>query len=181
MPNLRLMLWGVLAAILFLIYQTWLHDYEPPVSAVTQQGTAPVAPPANTLGDTVPQATTAAAAPAQTANAPAAAAAPAPSPAGLNAASESESNISVPLHITTDVLDVGINLKGGELDRADLLDYPQRKDTPNIPVSRRPPATCCRAGSPAPPAKPPLRIWRCGSRMRKHLSSRRAPRSCACP
>ncbi|MDB6083919.1 MAG: hypothetical protein JWN43_1800, partial [Gammaproteobacteria bacterium] len=100
MPNIRLMLWGVLAAVLFLNYETWLHDYEPPVSAVTQQGTAPAAPPANTLGDTVPQATTAAPAP-QVPNAPAAAAAPAPTPAGLNAASESESNLGVPLHITT--------------------------------------------------------------------------------
>ena len=33
MPNIRLMLWGVLAAILFLNYQTWMHDYEPPASA----------------------------------------------------------------------------------------------------------------------------------------------------
>ena len=64
MPNIRLVLWGVLAAILFLNYQTWLHDYEPPVSAVTQQGTAPAASAANTLGDTVPQATTAAPVPA---------------------------------------------------------------------------------------------------------------------
>jgi YidC/Oxa1 family membrane protein insertase len=48
------------------------------------------------------------------------------------------------LHITTDVLDVGINLKGGELDRADLLQYPLRKDTPNIAVrllSYEPPPT----------------------------------------
>jgi len=148
MPNIRLMLWGVLAAILFLNYQTWLHDYEPPVSAVTQSGTAPAAPPASTLGDTVPQATTAAPAPApaqapaqQTAGAPAAAA----SPATLGApAAASESSPSMPLHITTDVLDVGINLKGGELDRADLLDYPQHKDRPNIPVrllSYEPPPT----------------------------------------
>ncbi len=42
------------------------------------------------------------------------------------------------------MLDIEINLKGGELDRADLLQYPQRKDTPNIPVrllSYEPPPT----------------------------------------
>ncbi len=42
------------------------------------------------------------------------------------------------------MLDVSINLKGGELDQADLLKYPLRKDTPNIPVrllSREPPAS----------------------------------------
>ncbi|MDP9010688.1 MAG: membrane protein insertase YidC, partial [Pseudomonadota bacterium] len=55
MPNIRLMLWGVLAAILFLNYQTWLHDYEPPVSTVTQTSAAPTGAPATTLGDSVPQ------------------------------------------------------------------------------------------------------------------------------
>ena len=42
------------------------------------------------------------------------------------------------------MLEVDINLKGGELDQADLLQYPLRKDTPNIPVrllSCEPPAT----------------------------------------
>ena len=34
----------------------------------------------------------------------------------------------------TDVLDVDINLKGGEIDRADLTEYPLHKDTPNVPV-----------------------------------------------
>ena len=114
MPNIRLVLWGVLAAILFLNYQTWLHDYEPPVSAVTQTGTGPAAPSANTLGDTVPQATTAASAAApEAANAPPATAAPAPTPAAPAAAAESES--SVPLHITTDVLDVDTRRKQAQL------------------------------------------------------------------
>ena len=39
-----------------------------------------------------------------------------------------------PVHVVTDVLDLDINLKGGELDRADLLQYPVHKDTPKIPV-----------------------------------------------
>ena len=38
------------------------------------------------------------------------------------------------LHIVTDVLDLDISLKGGEIDRADLRQYPQHKDTPNVPV-----------------------------------------------
>jgi YidC/Oxa1 family membrane protein insertase len=143
MPNIRLMLWGVLAAILFLNYQTWLHDYEPPVSAVAQPGAAPAGAPASTLGDTVPQpAVTAPTAAPQTANAPAAA--PANSAPSSAAASETDSRPPAQLHVTTDVLDIGINLKGGELDRADLLQYPLRKDTPNIPVrllSNEPPPT----------------------------------------
>jgi YidC/Oxa1 family membrane protein insertase len=144
MPNIRLMLWGVLAAILFLNYTTWMHDYAPPpVAAQSGPSTTPgAAPPANNLGDTVPQASSASAppsgSPASAASAPAAATAAPPS------AVNSEAPSGTPLHITTDVLDVGINLKGGELDRADLLQYPLRKDTPNIPVrllSYEPPPT----------------------------------------
>jgi YidC/Oxa1 family membrane protein insertase len=143
MPNIRLMLWGVLAAILFLNYETWLHDYEPPVSAVTQPGTAPASAPASTLGDSLPQpAPNAPTAAAPTANAPTPAATAQPA---LAAASEPDSRPPAQqLHVTTDVLDIGINLKGGELDRADLLQYPQRKDTPNIAVrllSYEPPNT----------------------------------------
>ena len=140
MPNIRLMLWGVLAAILFLNYQTWLHDYEPPVSTV-QTGAAPAGAPASTLGDSVPQVTAPTAAP-PTANAPGAA--PATSVPSSAAAAETDSRPAAQLHVTTDVLDVGINLKGGELDRADLLQYPLRKDAPNIPVrllSYEPPPT----------------------------------------
>ncbi|HXP64608.1 MAG TPA: membrane protein insertase YidC, partial [Steroidobacteraceae bacterium] len=56
----------------------------------------------------------------------------------------SETPVGEPLHVTTDVLDVSINLRGGELSRADLPQYPLRKDTPNIPVrllSSEPPPT----------------------------------------
>jgi YidC/Oxa1 family membrane protein insertase len=141
MPNIRLMLWGVLAAILFLNYQTWVHDYEPQVSIV-QTSAAPAGAPASTLGDSVPQPTlTAPPTAPQTTNAPATAPAiPAPSSA---AAAETE-RPAAQLHVTTDVLDIRINLRGGELDRTDLLQYPLRKDTPNIPVrllSYEPPPT----------------------------------------
>jgi YidC/Oxa1 family membrane protein insertase len=145
MPNIRLMLWGVLAAILFLNYQTWMHDYEPATlpAAQTSSGTAPTAAaPANTLADSLPQAPSAAPTPApQSANAAAPAALPAPP--GAPAASAAEA-LTAPLHVSTDVLEIGINLKGGELDQSDLKDYPLRKDTPNIPVrllSYEPPPT----------------------------------------
>ena len=63
-------------------------------------------------------------------------------PSGIPAAADT--SVSPPLHVTTDVLDIAINLKGGELDQADLLRYPLRKDAPNVPVrllSREPPAS----------------------------------------
>jgi YidC/Oxa1 family membrane protein insertase len=146
MPNIRLTLWGVLAAILFLNYQTWLHDYEPPVvapAAQTTTGTAPAAPAsASTFADALPQAPSTAASATQ----PAAAAPPAAQPAtpGTPGAAAAAESPAVLLHVSTDVLEIDINLKGGELDQADLKEYPLHKDTPNIPVrllSYEPPPT----------------------------------------
>jgi YidC/Oxa1 family membrane protein insertase len=151
MPNIRLMLWGVLAAILFLNYQTWLHDYAPPASAASQSSPSTAAAPASSLGESVPQATTAApgavppgaAAPSANVSQPVAVPAPPPPGSPPTAGSSSDVSTSTLLHVTTDVLDVAIDLKGGAMDRADLLQYPLRKDTPNIPVrllSYEPPA-----------------------------------------
>ncbi len=146
MPNIRLMLWGVLAAILFLNYQTWLHDYEPPLAvtaAQTSTGTAPTAAaPASTLADALPQTpSTALNAASPSANTVPPTTPPAPEGAAGAPAAEAP---TAPLHVSTDVLDILINLKGGELDQADLKEYPLRKDTPNIPVrlfSYEPPPT----------------------------------------
>jgi YidC/Oxa1 family membrane protein insertase len=150
MPNIRIILWGVLAAILYLNYTTWLHDYEPQVvpSAQTSTstgagGTGPAASaPANSLANSVPQVPAASAVPAPQTSGAAPAAPPAASQAAP-AASDSEA-APMPLHVSTDVLEIDINLKGGELDQADLKEYPLRKDTPNIPVrllSHEPPPT----------------------------------------
>jgi YidC/Oxa1 family membrane protein insertase len=147
MPNIRLMLWGVLGAILFLNYTTWMHDYAPTPASAAQSGASSTSPgsaaaPSNSLADSVPQAASNAAAPGAAAPAPQTAAAAstassltASTPAASSASpGNAETSSSAPLRITTDVLDIGLNLKGGELDRADLLQYPFRKDTPNIPV-----------------------------------------------
>jgi YidC/Oxa1 family membrane protein insertase len=144
------MLWGVLAAIVFLNYQTWLHDYAPPVAPTPQAATAGSSPtaPANgkSLGDTLPEVNTSAPVPAPQTSSTAPGSAPtAPAtsipetPSGNPGAGSAP-----PLHVVTDVLDIAINLKGGELERADLKAYPLRKDTPNIPVrllSYEPPPT----------------------------------------
>ena len=151
MPNIRLILWGVLAAILFLNYQTWVHDYESAAPSAAPGSASPAA--ANKLGESIPQATTPpvpaavppanGAAPATPGTAPTtnpAVAAPGASPPDSSA----PATPSPPIRVTTDVLDVEINLKGGELERADLPQYPLRKDTPNIPVrllSFEPPPT----------------------------------------
>jgi len=170
MPNIRIMLWGVLAAILYLNYTTWLHDYEPQAAPTAENsrsgntGTGPAAgASANTLADSVPQAPSAAPVPVPATNA-----ASAPPPAATPtapAASDSEAP-SMPLHVSTDVLEIGINLKGGELSQADLKEYPLRKDTPNIPVrllSDEPPPTLylLQSGLTGPEAAPThLAVWK---------------------
>jgi YidC/Oxa1 family membrane protein insertase len=156
------LLWGVLAALLFLNYQPWVHDYETAAPAAQSAATPSSGAPANPLGESVPQATTATAPSAVApANGTVSGAAPGTSPAGTAPASTAPATAasatpgaaapapadaapSTQIRVTTDVLDIEINLKGGELDRADLLQYPLRKDTPNIPVrllSDEPPAT----------------------------------------
>jgi YidC/Oxa1 family membrane protein insertase len=112
-------------------------------SSKSSTGTgAAASAPANTLADSVPQAPSAAPVPVpQSTNA--ASGAPPAATQAAPVASDSEAP-SMPLHVSTDVLEIGINLKGGELAQADLKEYPLRKDTPNIPVrllSYEPPPT----------------------------------------
>ena len=90
MPNVRLMLWIALAAVLYLNYDAWMRDYGAPAAApkalesTSGSGAAAGAKPAPTLGDTVPQAAS------MQANAPSVAAVPAAAagvPAGSGDAS----------------------------------------------------------------------------------------------
>jgi YidC/Oxa1 family membrane protein insertase len=137
MPNNRILLWLALAAILFYNYEAWMHDY-PALPAAGPSLQLPGG--AGSLGDQVPQAASAALAPPTTPAAPIPAA-PSAAPAAPDALAASSAP-GEPVHVSTDVLDIAINLKGGELDGADLKQYPLRKDAPNIPVrllSREPP------------------------------------------
>ena len=134
MPNIRILLWVTLAAILYFNYDAWMRDYgapgaSVPVGTTTVPGgtTTPNSPPVATLGDTVPQAAApAAATPAQIAPGAATPASAVGTASGADAGAE--------LTVRSDVLAVQINLKGGELDQADLLQYPLRKDAPGVPV-----------------------------------------------
>jgi YidC/Oxa1 family membrane protein insertase len=148
MPNSRMLLWVALAAILYLNYEAWMHDYPAAGQRDAASQSAAGGPgAASNLGDSVPQAASSAAPPAPAPSTattlgkpPSPAAEPfTPPPAGTPAPDDSASQ---PVHVSTDVFNVAINLKGGELDQADLSQYPLRKDAPNIPVrllSRAPP------------------------------------------
>jgi len=128
--NLRVTLWVLLGMLLFLNYQTWMHDY-PAVSAGAE---APAGPPAVALDSTTP---TVSAPPATTGGAAAATAA-APSAVVPGTSSLSDSAALQPsagqVRVRTDVLDVQVSLAGGELERVDLPGYPAAKNTPDVPV-----------------------------------------------
>ena len=141
MPNIRMLLWGAFAFLLYLNYQAWVHDYEVPTTVTIKGATgatgtsgSPSAAP-ETLGDTVPQANTPAATSTAANAAPTPAAASPAAPPALEGKADSKVDSSQLLNIRTDVLDASINLKGGELDQVELLQYPRRKDTPNDPVA----------------------------------------------
>jgi YidC/Oxa1 family membrane protein insertase len=142
MPNIRLALWGTFAAILFYGYQLWMHDY--PATGTPDGVTQSVSGTGNSLGDRVPEAASSAAPTSTPAAAPPAATPASPATFAVPANTFAAAPDSGALHVVTDVLDVTINLKGGELDQADLLQYPLRKDAPHVPVrllSREPPAS----------------------------------------
>jgi YidC/Oxa1 family membrane protein insertase len=146
MPNTRILLWAALAAILYLNYEAWMHDYQAPAPATTGRPAAGAPGGAGTLGDSVPEASSTAPQPPTPAPpAPTATAAPEPFaavPATAAAAPAEAAASGQSLQVATDVLEIAINLKGGELDQADLLEYPLRKDAPHVPVrllSRTPP------------------------------------------
>ena len=149
MPNIRVYLWVALAAILYLNYDAWMRDYRAPAEVPSAvNSTAPSG--GAMLGDSVPQpasgntgnagsaARAAGEAPASAATAGAAAesafALPGGVASGPAAAGARPEASPAPLHVRTDVLELNINLRGGELDRADLPKYPVHKDTPNVPV-----------------------------------------------
>lgn len=120
MDNLRLILVVSLAAVLFLMYQAWQKDYGPTArpSSLAQPAAAPAgqqaptdvpAPPTEQVSQS-------------SAELPVSASGDVP-------ALPSSQRISV----RTDLLRVEIDTTGGDLRRADLLDYPVSLEDPNTP------------------------------------------------
>ena len=122
MDNIRAVLWVAFLAMAYLVYTTWTAEHAPPPESTPPAAAAP----GGTRDDsaTLPALDSAPPATAQTApgGAPTAptAAAPdaAPQPTQL-------------VHVRTDVLDVWIDLHGGDLVRADLPKYPIDKKEPD--------------------------------------------------
>jgi YidC/Oxa1 family membrane protein insertase len=139
MKHLRTILWVGLALALLLNYQTWVSDFAPRDAAAAQAAAraAETEKSTNPLAANVPQTVVPGqAAPVST---PAATAVPAPgaasdvpvvAPVAAPVAATAEPASNAILNVRTDVLDVDISLHGGELQRADLLNYPVVKGQP---------------------------------------------------
>jgi YidC/Oxa1 family membrane protein insertase len=138
MFNTRIMLWIALFALLYVNYGTWMRDRAHPAVPATVAAAAN-GKAAGRFDEAVPEA--------GPATAPAAASIAAATPAAPAAANEPPATATtVPtatpgpsagggqIRVHTDVFDVRIALRGGELDRADLTRYPLHKDQPNVPV-----------------------------------------------
>jgi YidC/Oxa1 family membrane protein insertase len=131
--NLRVFLWVLFGMVVFLNYQTWMHDY-PAVSNLTAVPSS--GPPATALDSTTPTASSPdVSAPANATPAPAAANAAAAASVEQSLTDSATANASAGnVHVRTDVLEVEVSLAGGELERVDLPAYPAAKNTPDVPV-----------------------------------------------
>lgn len=125
MDNQRIFVWAALALVLWLNYVAWQRDYAPPPPAAAVQSPEP--------GEAVTPAT-----PASRDLLPDLPAAPADEPSVDAPASNASATAHVPeapvITVTTDVLSIDISSRGGDLIRADLLEYPLVKNQPDVPV-----------------------------------------------
>jgi YidC/Oxa1 family membrane protein insertase len=123
--NIRVFLWLALALGVWINYTQWQHDYAPKQSPATTTTGAASGSKAPTLDDVVPQAD-------QPAVTPAAAADSVPTPGAETTAAIAPTTAadSTKVRVTTDVLVLDIDLKGGTLVRAELPGYPLVKGSP---------------------------------------------------
>jgi YidC/Oxa1 family membrane protein insertase len=130
MDNLRLFLWAGLAMLLWMNFQTWQADNaSAPVveerTPINEMSALPAAPGSDSASAGDPAVDSAL-------------------PEVPTAPSESQSTdikVTAPavsrdlIHVQTDVLDVEIDPRGGDLVSVKLLAYPFRKDQPDVPVT----------------------------------------------
>ena len=130
MDNLRIFLWVGLLMLIWLTVQTWQRTFAPAPAANTTSATTAAAPAAAT--DVTSPATPGALTPLPELPATATGATPT-----LNAAGE-QSPVATPatnlIRVRTDVLDLAIDPRGGNIVEARMPTYPIHKDQPDVPV-----------------------------------------------
>jgi YidC/Oxa1 family membrane protein insertase len=118
MDNQRIFIWAALALVLWLNYTTWERDYAPPPAPAAATKTEAGAPAPSPSAESLPSLPSS-----QQSAAPAAPASSVPATAPVEKAAT--------IRVVTDVLDLEISTRGGELQRADLLKYPKVKGQPD--------------------------------------------------
>jgi YidC/Oxa1 family membrane protein insertase len=119
MDNQRVFVWAALALVLWLNYLAWQRDYAPPP---VPAATSVEAPEREDSG--LPDLPATEAEPAL----------PGASPQNDKSTAPAASQQASTIRVTTDVLSIDISTRGGELIRADLLEYPKVKNQPDVPV-----------------------------------------------
>ena len=119
MENQRLFVWAALGLVLWLNYIAWQRDYAPTPSPAATAATAPAS---NGPAETLPELPAADGTP------------PTPAATAAQPATEATTSTAPVIRVVTDVLDMEISTRGGELQRADLLKYPKVKNQPDVPV-----------------------------------------------
>jgi YidC/Oxa1 family membrane protein insertase len=117
MDNIRIVLWLLLATLVWFGFNQWTADYGPPPRPETTETVTPsgsVQPTDAALPDIGSAAAQA--------NLP------------EFAESTPAMTIAEPIHVQTDVLDLIIDANGGDIVRVDLPGYPVHKDTPELKV-----------------------------------------------
>ena len=125
MDQPRVFLWVGLLLLLWLNVDAWMKDAAAPAPATETAATPAIsgaapgsAPAGGTLSDELPSV-----------------AGEKPAAVSREAAPIEAAAVSIgKIHVVTDVLDLDLNLAGGELIRADLPKYPREKDDPTTPV-----------------------------------------------
>ncbi len=123
MDNQRLLVWATFGLMAFLSYEAWMQDYGPKPQPVNTVSEAPAALPEALSDDALPALTDT--------EAPLPSVSDAPS---LPAAAEAATQTPV-VRVTTDVLDIEINTRGGTVQLAKIRKYPVAKDQPDTVIT----------------------------------------------
>ncbi|MFQ5635581.1 MAG: membrane protein insertase YidC [Gammaproteobacteria bacterium] len=124
MDNLRVFLWAGLALMIWMSFDAWQKQFPPEPASMTapQEPSADAGTPVSGAADDLPTLPEAAPPPASAGEVPAL--------PGQATGGRTPQLITV----RTDVFEVRIDLLGGDVASAKLLDYPLRKDRPDVPV-----------------------------------------------
>lgn len=124
MDNKRIFLWAAVGVLAWLNFVTWQRDYPPIMAPPVVASAASSSVSAATLPSL----------PAASGSSVSAAVNPSAAATVSSEASTDPNTAGSKIHVVTDVLDLDLNTRGGDIERASLLKYSVSKDQPHTPV-----------------------------------------------